>query len=170
MVQTFRINKPIIMIPNYFANNSEYLSDKSIINEEDQIILKCKMEGLFGIDPLQRHKKIDVSETLKRKVRVYQNMLIHRSEHLCRTKKQTSEEILAQDTSNNTDEINESITNKSNMAQSFLSNVVSGVDGNNATNMITNIEKNFTPSDLSISGLEEDIKVGSKNSFDKTEK
>ena len=90
-------------------------------------------------------------------------MLIHRDDHLCRTKKKTSEAVLAQDTSHNTEELSKSITYKSNAAQNFLSNVTKDVvNKNDITNIIGSIQKSINHnSELML--MTDDEKIHYKN-------
>ena len=147
LVQTFRSNNPIIFKPNYFQKKSE-LKEVPFVDEEEEIVKARKLEAIFGYDPYKTQEKtiISVNEKLIEKVKVYQNLLIHRDEHLCRTKKKTSDAVLAQDTSHNTEELSRSITNKSNAAQNFLLNVTKDVNKNDITNLIGSIQKSFNPS------------------------
>lgn len=147
LVQTFRSNNPIIFKPNYFQKINE-LKEGPFIDEEEEIVKTRKLEAIFGFDPYGApdKKSISVNDKLIEKVKVYQNLLIHRDEHLCKTKKKTSEEVLAKDNSHNKEELSKSITFKSNATQNFLLNVTKDVNNNEITNIIGNIQKSFNPS------------------------
>ena len=156
LVQTFRSNNPIIFKPNYFQKNNE-LKEGPFFDEEVEMVKTRKLEAIFGPDPYQaKEKKINVNEKLIEKVKVYQNLLIHRDEHLCGTKKQTSNAILAQDTSNNREELSKSITFKSNAAQNYLYNFTKDVNKNEITSLIGSVQKSFiSTSELEIMGENE---------------
>ena len=162
LVQTFRTNNPIFFIPNYFQKNNELKECPFVEEEEEENVKKGKMEAIFGFDPLQQNqeekkeKKISINETLIQNVKVYQNLLIHRDEHLCRTKKQTSEEILAKDNPHNKEELSKSITYKSNAAQNFLSNLTKDVNKSEITEIIGSIQKSFN-SEMELMGEDEKI-------------
>ena len=147
LVQTFRSNNPIIFKPNYFQKINE-LKEGPFIDEEEEIVKTRKLEAIFGFDPYGApdKKSISVNDKLIEKVKVYQNLLIHRDEHLCKTKKKTSEEVLAKDNSHNKEELSKSITFKSNATQNFLLNVTNDVNNNEIRNIIGNIQKSFNPS------------------------
>ena len=147
LVQTFRSNNPIIFKPNYFQKINE-LKEGPFIDEEEEIVKTRKLEAIFGFDPYGApdKKSISVNDKLIEKVKVYQNLLIHRDEHLCKTKKKTSEEVLAKDNSHNKEELSKSITFKSNATQNFLLNVTKDVNNNEIRNIIGNIQKSFNPS------------------------
>lgn len=156
LVQTFRTNNPIFFIPNYFQKNNE-LKEGPFFDEEEEMVKTRKLEAIFGPDPYQtKEKKINVNEKLIEKVKVYQNLLIHRDEHLCGTKKQTSNAILAQDTSNNREELSKSITFKSNAAQNYLYNFTKDINKNEITSLIGSVQKSFiSTSELEIMGEDE---------------
>ena len=164
LVQTFRSNNPIFFKPNYFQKINE-LKEGPFIDDEEEIVKTRKLEAIFGFDPYQTQEKksISVNEKLIEKVKVYQNLLIHRDDHLCRTKKKTSEAVLAQDTSHNTEELSKSITYKSNAAQNFLSNVTKDVvNKNDITNIIGSIQKSINHnSELML--MTDDEKIHYKN-------
>ena len=163
LVQTFRTNNPLLFLPSYFdTNNNEMKEENKITDDEDEIIKKRKLEAIFGVDPYQRQKKISISDKLKEKVKIYQNLLIQRSEHLCRSKKQTSEEILAQDINEGTEQLSDNITRQSNMASMFLSNVVNEVNKNEITDMIGCINKKFS-SEMEVLGEEDKIALDREN-------
>jgi len=156
LVQTFRSNNPIVFKPNYFQKNNE-LKEGPFFDEEEEMVKSRKLEAIFGVDPYQtKEKKINVNEKLIEKVKVYQNLLIHRDEHLCGTKKQTSNAILAQDTSNDREELSKSITFKSNAAQNYLYNFTKDVNKNEITSLIGSVQKSFiSSSELEIIGENE---------------
>ena len=101
VVQTFRTNNPIEFKSNYFQKNSE-LKEGPFIDEEEEMVKSKKRAAIFGIDPNHQQEKKDISinEKLIDTIKIYQNLLIHRADHLCKTKKRTSEKILTQGNSN----------------------------------------------------------------------
>lgn len=167
LVQTFRTNNPLFFIPSYFNINNEIKDKNNIIDDEEEIIKKSKLEAVFGVDPTQRQKKISVSDKLKDKVKIYQNLLIQRSEHLCRSKKQTSEEILAQDINEGTEQLSDNITRQSNMANIFLSNVVNEVDKNEITDMIGCINRKLSSEMVIFSGEDKNVSNNENNPTEK---
>lgn len=134
VVQTFRTNNPIIFIPNYFQQNS---------NTNEGIILDDNIIGINNTENLGLGQK-NANEKLIQNVKTYQNLLVHRAEHLCKTKKQTSEIILSQEDLTKSDEINKSIFMKTNLTQSFLSNFNKDVNKNEINDMLGSIQKNFS--------------------------
>ena len=167
LVQTFRTNNPLFFIPSYFNINNEIKDKNNIIDDDEEIIKKSKLEAVFGVDPTQRQKKISVSDKLKDKVKIYQNLLIQRSEHLCRSKKQTSEEILAQDINEGTEQLSDNITRQSNMANIFLSNVVNEVDKNEITDMIGCINRKLSSEMVIFSGEDKNVSNNENNPTEK---
>ena len=167
LVQTFRTNNPLFFIPSYFNINNEMKDKNNIIDDDEEIIKKSKLEAVFGVDPTQRQKKISVSDKLKDKVKIYQNLLIQRSEHLCRSKKQTSEEILAQDINEGTEQLSDNITRQSNMANIFLSNVVNEVDKNEITDMIGCINRKLSSEMVIFSGEDKNVSNNENNPTEK---
>ena len=149
LVQTFRSNNPIVFKPNYFQKVNE-LKEGPFIDEEEEIVKTRKLEAIFGFDPYQTQEKksISVNEKFIEKVKVYQNLLIHRDEHLCKTKKKTSDAVLAQDNVHSSEELSKVITFKSNATQNFISNVTKDVNKNenDYAYIIGSIQKNFKPS------------------------
>lgn len=148
LVQTFRSNNPIEFKSNYFLKFSE-LKEGPFIDEEEKVAKTRKLEAIFGMDPYQQQEKkekdISVNEKLVEQVKVFQNLLIHRDEHLCRTNKRTSEKVLAQGTSNkNNEEFGRILTSKRNATKNFLSNVAKDVNENQITSIIGNVQKSFT--------------------------
>ena len=148
LVQTFRSNNPIEFKSNYFQKFSE-LKEGPFIDEEEKVAKTRKLEAIFGMDPYQQQEKkekdISVNEKLVEQVKVFQNLLIHRDEHLCRTNKRTSEKVLAQGTSNkNNEEFGRILTSKRNATKNFLSNVAKDVNENQITSIIGNVQKSFT--------------------------
>lgn len=134
VVQTFRTNNPIIFIPNYFQQNN---------NTNEGIILDDNIIGINNTENLGLGQK-NANEKLIQNVKTYQNLLVHRAEHLCKTKKQTSEIILSQEDLTKSDEINKSIFMKTNLTQSFLSNFNKDVNKNEINDMLGSIQKNFS--------------------------
>ena len=134
VVQTFRTNNPIIFIPNYFQQNN---------NTNEGIILDENIIGINNTENLGLGQK-NANEKLIQNVKTYQNLLVHRAEHLCKTKKQTSEIILSQEDLTKSDEINKSIFMKTNLTQSFLSNFNKDVNKNEINDMLGSIQKNFS--------------------------
>lgn len=167
LVQTFRTNNPLFFIPSYFNINNEMKDKNNIIDDDEEIIKKSKLEAVFGVDPTQRQKKISVNDKLKDKVKIYQNLLIQRSEHLCRSKKQTSEEILAQDINEGTEQLSDNITRQSNMANIFLSNVVNEVDKNEITDMIGCINRKLSSEMVIFSGEDKNVSNNENNPTEK---
>ena len=143
LAQTFSSNNPIIFIPNYFKDKiqlNELKEMSSIEEEEGKVVKSKKLEAIFGFDPYNKkekekekentEKKIDVNENLIRAVKVYQNLLIHRDEHICNTKKQTSKAILSSDKASDVrEELSKNITFKSHAAQNFISNITNNKNG-----------------------------------------
>ena len=143
VVQTFRTNNPIEFKSNYFQKNSE-LKEVPFIDEEEEMVNSKKRTAIFGIDPNHQQEKKDISinEKLIETIKVYQNLLIHRAEHLCKTTKRTSEKILTQGNSNK-EELGRMLTNKSNATKNFLSNVAKDVNEDKYTTIIGSIHKSF---------------------------
>ena len=136
LVQTFRTNNQISIVSNYFQKNSELKEGPFIDEEEEDNVKKEKIEAIFGYDPSQSQpqeekveKDIHINETLKENVKVYNNLLIHRDEHLCKTKKQTSDAILNQGSKSN-EELSKTITFKRNANQNYLSNKTKDINSN----------------------------------------
>ena len=136
LVQTFLTNNQISIISNYFQKNSELKEGPFIDEEEEDNVKKEKIEAIFGYDPSQSQpqeekveKDIHINETLKENVKVYNNLLIHRDEHLCKTKKQTSDAILNQGSKSN-EELSKTITFKRNANQNYLSNKTKDINSN----------------------------------------
>ena len=147
VVQTFRTNNPIDFKSNYFQKNSE-LKEGPFIDEEEEMVNSQKREAVFGIDPhhqQEKNKHISLNEKLIETIKVYQNLLIHRAEHLCKTTKKTSEKVLTKGNSNK-EELGLMITNKSNATKNFLSNVAKDVNDNKYTTIIGSIQKSFNTS------------------------
>jgi hypothetical protein len=143
LVQTFRTNNQISIISNYFQKNSELKEGPFIDEEEEDNVKKEKIEAIFGYDPSQQQsqeekveKDIHINETLKENVKVYNNLLIHRDEHLCRTKKQTSDAILNQGSKSN-EELSKTITCKRNANQNYLSNKTRDIKSNSSDDFNT---------------------------------
>jgi hypothetical protein len=136
LVQTFRTNNQISIVSNYFQKNNELKEGPFIDEEEEDNVKKEKIEAIFGYDPSQQQpqeekveKDIHINETLKENVKVYNNLLIHRDEHLCKTKKQTSDAILNQGSKSN-EELSKTITFKRNANQNYLSNKTKDINSN----------------------------------------
>jgi hypothetical protein len=148
VVQTFRTNNPIEFKSNYFQKNSE-LKEGPFIDEEVEMMNSQKREAIFGIDPNHQQEKkdknISINEKLIETINVYQNLLIHRAEHLCKTTKRTSEKVLTQGNSHK-EELGRMLTNKSNATKTFLSNVATDVNENKYTTIIGSINKSFITS------------------------
>ena len=99
-------------------------------DEEEKLVKSKKLEAIFGFDPYKdkdkekpKEKTINVNEHLIEAVKVYQNLLIHRDEHVCKTKKLTSKAILASD---DREGLSKTITTKSNLTQSYISSYLMG--------------------------------------------
>lgn len=160
LVQTFRSNNPIEFISNYFRKINE-LKEGPFIDEEEEIVKTRKLEAIFGFDPYQQQqekKTISVNDKFIESVKVYQNLLIHRDEHLCKTNKRTSEKVLAQSGSNNREELGKQLYVKSNATKNFLSNMAKDVNENQITSIIGSVQKSFnTSSELEL--IADDDKV-----------
>lgn len=152
LVQTFRTNNQISIVSNYFQKNSELKEGPFIDEEEEDNVKKEKIEAIFGYDPSQQQpqeekveKDIHINETLKENVKVYNNLLIHRDEHLCKTKKQTSDAILNQGSKSN-EELSKTITYKRNANQNYLSNKTKDKNSNSSdefNTIIGSIHKSY---------------------------
>jgi hypothetical protein len=130
LAQTFSSNNPIFFIPNYFQNNTQLQEMPLVEDEEEKLVKSKKLEAIFGFDPYKdkekekpKEKTINVNEHLIEAVKVYQNLLIHRDEHVCKTKKQTSKQILASD---DREGLSKTITTKSNLTQNYISSYLMG--------------------------------------------
>ena len=152
LVQTFRTNNQISIVSNYFQKNSDIKEGPFIDEEEEDNVKKEKIEAIFGYDPSQQQpqeekveKDIHINETLKENVKVYNNLLIHRDEHLCKTKKQTSDAILNQGSKSN-EELSKTITYKRNANQNYLSNKTKDKNSNSSdefNTIIGSIHKSY---------------------------
>ena len=149
LVQTFRSNNPINFKTNYFQKVNE-LKEGPFIDEEEEIVKTRKLEAIFGFDPYasQEKKSISINDKFIEKVKVYQNLLIHRDEHLCKTKKKTSDAVLSQDNNHSNEELSKNITLKSNATQTFISNVTKEVNKNENqyAYIIGSVQKSFNSS------------------------
>ena len=168
LVQTFRSNNPIEFKSNYFQKFSE-LKEGPFIDEEEKVAKSRKLEAIFGMDPYHQQEKkekdISVNEKLVEQVKVFQNLLIHRDEHLCRTNKRTSEKVLAQVNSNNNnnEEFSKLLTYKRNATKNFLLNVAKDVNENQITSIIGSVQKSFN-SNSELELIADDENVNSQKS------
>jgi len=176
LVQTFRTNNQISIVSNYFQKNSELKEGPFIDEEEEDNVKKEKIEAIFGYDPSQQQpqeekveKDIHINETLKENVKVYNNLLIHRDEHLCKTKKQTSDAILNQGSKSN-EELSKTITYKRNANQNYLSNKTKDKNSNSSdefNTIIGSIHKSYNQnSELELMADDEKI-VYNQNGYGK---
>lgn len=164
LVQTFRTNNQISIISNYFQKNNELKEGPFIEEEEEDNVKKEKIEAIFGYDPSQSQeekveKDIHINENLKENVKVYNNLLIHRDEHLCKTKKQTSDEILNKGSKSN-EELSKTITFKRNANQNYLSNKTKDINSNSDefNTIIGSIHKSYNQnSELELMAEDEKI-------------